>query len=104
MTLDPRASGPVPAPREIARDISYAHSAQTRGGRAMIRAMENVTGRIGLIRRARGYEREIAAGRDFWQVMVDRYGLELDLFAGSLGNVPGDGPVILIANHPCGIL
>lgn len=39
--------------RHIARDISYAHSARTRSGRAMIRTMENLTGRIGLIKRAR---------------------------------------------------
>ncbi|MDR9486279.1 MAG: lysophospholipid acyltransferase family protein [Sediminimonas sp.] len=104
MTLDPRAPGPLPAPREIARDISYAHSAQTRGGRVMIRAMENVTGRIGLIRRARGYEREIAEGRDFWQVMVERYGLSLDIACGALEAIPRQGPLIVIANHPYGIL
>ncbi|MTJ05303.1 MAG: acyltransferase [Sediminimonas qiaohouensis] len=104
MTLDPRAPGHVPAPREIARDISYAHSAQTRGGRVMIRAMENATGRIGLIRRARGYEREIAEGRDFWQVMVERYGLSLDIACGALEAIPRQGPLIVIANHPYGIL
>ena len=43
--------------RHIARDISYSYSAQTRGGRAMIRTMENLTGRIRLIKRAEGYER-----------------------------------------------
>ena len=58
--------------RHVASAISYAHSAQTRGGRAMIRTMENLTGRIRLIKRARGYEREVAEGRDFWQVMVER--------------------------------
>ena len=90
--------------RHIARDISYAHSASTRGGRVMIRAMENLTGRIGLIRRADGYEAEVASGRDFWQVMVDRYGLSLDVIGGGLTNVPREGPLILVANHPYGIL
>lgn len=90
--------------RHIARDISYAHSAQTRGGRAMIRAMENMTGRIGLIKRARGYEDEVADGRDFWQVMVERYGLTLDVVGGSLQSIPKTGPLIVIANHPYGIL
>ena len=90
--------------RHIARDISYAHSAQTRGGRAMIRAMENMTGRIGLIKRARGYEHEVAGGRDFWQVMVERYGLTLDVVGGSLQSIPKTGPLIVIANHPYGIL
>ncbi len=89
---------------QIARDISYAHSAQSRGGRVMIRAMENVTGRIGLIKRARGYDLDVANGGDFWQVMVDRYGLSLDVVGGSLANIPTAGPLILIANHPYGIL
>ena len=90
--------------RHIARDISYAHSAETRGGRAMIRLMENTTGRLRLIKRADGYENDVAAGRDFWAVMVERYGLSLDVMNGSLSNIPTDGPLILIANHPYGIL
>ncbi|MGR3383190.1 lysophospholipid acyltransferase family protein [Roseovarius indicus] len=90
--------------RHIARDISYSYSAQTRGGRAMIRTMENLTGRIRLIKRAEGYEREVAEGRDFWQVMVERYGLTLDVIGGSLANIPREGPLVLIANHPYGIL
>lgn len=90
--------------RHIARDISYAHSAETRGGRAFIRALENATGRIGLIRRARGYEQEIAAGRDFWEVMVERYGLTLNVTGGSLSHIPANGPLVVIANHPYGIL
>jgi putative hemolysin len=90
--------------RHAARDISYSHSASTRGGRAVIRLLENATGRVGLIRRARGYETEVAAGRDFWQVMVDRYGLRLEIMSGSLANLPPTGPLIAIANHPYGIL
>ncbi len=88
----------------VAREISYAHSAATKGGRAVIRVLENATGRLKLIRRANGYEREIAEGRDFWDVMVERYGLSLDVAGGSLSNIPANGPLILIANHPYGIL
>lgn len=92
-----------PAPH-IARDISYAHSASTRGGRVVIRAMENLTGRIGLIKRADGYETDVASGRDFWQVMVERYGLSLDVVGGSLDDIPAHGPLVIVANHPFGIL
>lgn len=90
--------------REVAREISYASSAQTRPGRAFIRAVENATGRISLIKRARGYENEVEAGRNFWDVMSDRYGLSLEVVGGSLDNIPSVGPTIVIANHPYGIL
>lgn len=90
--------------RHLAREISYASSAVTRGGRALIRVLENVTGRLRLIRRADGYEHEVARGRDFWEVMVERYGLSLEITGGSLSNIPANGPLILIANHPYGIL
>ncbi len=90
--------------REVARDISYAHSATTKSGRAMVRALENVTGRISLIKRADGYDREVKRGRDFWDVMIEKYGLSLDVSGEGLGSIPTDGPLILIANHPYGIL
>ena len=90
--------------REIAREISYASSAQSRGGRALIRALENVTGRFALIRRAAGYEADVAQGQSFWDVIVGRYGLSLDIIGGTLANIPANGPLVLIANHPYGIL
>jgi putative hemolysin len=90
--------------RKIAREISYADSVKTRSGRTVVRLLENTTGRLRLMKRAKGYEDEVALGRDFWQVMVDRYGLSLDIVGGALSNLPSDGPVILIANHPYGIL
>ena len=69
-----------------------------------MKVMENTTGRLRLIKRARGYEQEVANGRDFWQVMVERYGLSLDIVAGDLSKIPTSGPLIMIANHPYGIL
>ncbi len=90
--------------RQVTRDITYAYSARSGPGRALIRVLENATGRLSLIRRANGYEREVAAGRSFWEVISDRYGLSLDVVGGSLAQIPANGPLILIANHPYGIL
>ncbi|MEY1555693.1 lysophospholipid acyltransferase family protein [Yoonia sp. R2331] len=90
--------------RRMARDISYSHSAETRPGRLMIRAMEAATGRGRLIRKARGYGQEVAQGADFWDVITTRYGIGLDVARGSLDNIPRTGPVIVVANHPYGIL
>ena len=88
----------------VARDISYAGSASTRGGRIVIRAMENTTGRLRLIRKARGYEHEVAKGADFWRVMADCYDLKLNVISGTLENIPSTGPLIVVSNHPYGIL
>lgn len=90
--------------KHVARDISYSFSAQTKGGRAVIRALENATGRLKLIKRAAGYQDAVARGEDFWHVMVQRYGLSLDIVGGSLENVPREGPLVMVANHPYGIL
>ncbi|MEI4262263.1 lysophospholipid acyltransferase family protein [Roseovarius sp. D0-M9] len=87
-----------------AKTISYAHSAQTKPGQALIRLMETTSGRRGLIKRAAGYEVDVAAGRSFFEVMADRYGLSLNVVSGSLDLIPRQGPVIFIANHPYGIL
>ena len=43
------------------REISYAITARTRRGRLLIRTVENATGRLKLIRRARGYDKEVAS-------------------------------------------
>lgn len=94
----------LPSSLSVAHDVSYASSAATPAGRAMIRFVENVTGRPRLIARAAGYGDEIAAGRDFWQVMMERYGVQLEVFAGSLEAIPRSGPLVLVANHPFGIL
>lgn len=90
--------------RQIARDISYASTASSKGARALIRVLENATGRLGLIRRAKGYDRDMRGGRDFWHVIIERYGLTLEVTQGSLAAIPASGPLILIANHPYGIL
>jgi putative hemolysin len=90
--------------RDVTRDISYASSAQSATGRVLIRALENVTGRLSLIRRAAGYEEDVALGKSFWQVIPERYGLSLQVVGGALSNIPANGPLVLIANHPYGIL
>ena len=70
----------------------------------MIRVLENATGRLRLIRRAAGYQDELANGADFWGVMAERYGLSLDVIGGAVENIPTDGPLVVVANHPFGLL
>lgn len=88
----------------VAREISYASSVRSRPAQVFVRVMENATGRRKLIRQVQGYEHDIAAGRDFWTVMAQRFGLSLEITRGSLESIPKNGPLILLANHPYGIL
>ncbi len=89
---------------KIAREISYATSVKGPVGRAFVRGVENITGRPRLIRMAQGYDENVARGEDFWQVMLQKYGVELDIVSGALDNIPTEGPLVLVANHPFGIL
>ncbi len=86
------------------REISYAITAKSRKGRVLIRSIENTTGRLRLIHRARGYDKDINAENNFWDVVTRRYGLSLEVVSGALSNIPAEGPVVVISNHPYGIL
>ena len=86
------------------REISYSNAARSRAGRAMIRGIENLTGRPRLLKMALGYEREVAAGRDFWQVMQERYRLRIVFGGEGLEGIPREGPLVVVSNHPYGIL
>ncbi len=87
-----------------AQDISYATSVPSKAGQVVIRTVETLTGRNRLLRMAQGYDSAVQQGEDFWQVIARSYGLRLDVIGGSLDNIPKTGPLILIANHPYGIL
>ena len=89
---------------DVARDISYATSANGLMGELFIRSIENITGRIGLIKRAKDYDKEVAKGRNFWEVIVERYNIEMNIVEGSLDDIPKKGPVVIVSNHPFGIL
>lgn len=88
----------------VTRDISYASSAESRAGRAFVRTVEHLSGRTRLMKMARGYDAEVEQGRNFWEVMTEKFGVTLDPIVGSLENIPRTGPLILVSNHPYGIL
>ncbi|MCK4860871.1 MAG: acyltransferase, partial [Rhodobacteraceae bacterium] len=90
--------------KSAAREISYSTTAKTLRGRMFIRGVENATGRIRVMRQVRGYDKAMSQGQVFWNVVPDLCGLELDVISGSLDNIPKSGPVVLLSNHPYGIL
>ena len=89
---------------QVARRVSYATSSNNLIGRAFIRGVENMTGRIDLIKRAQGYQDDISVNHTFWHVMMQRYGISLDIIGGAVDYIPRKGPLVVVANHPFGIL
>ncbi|MGG7567557.1 lysophospholipid acyltransferase family protein [Rhodovulum sp. DZ06] len=88
----------------VAREITYETGVQTRAGRLMVRGFETLSGRRRLVDLAAGYEDEVAAGADFWEVIARRYGIGLNLPGQGLANIPAQGGALVVANHPFGIL
>ena len=88
----------------LRKDITYSNSAKSITGKYAIKILENLTGRMGLIRRAQGYQQCSSYKNSFFQAMVQQYGVSMEITSGSLQNIPKVGPIILVANHPFGIL
>ncbi|MCI4665753.1 MAG: lysophospholipid acyltransferase family protein [Neomegalonema sp.] len=104
MTLNPSPSGATALPAFDAREVSYASSAETRAGRAIVRGLENVTGRKQLVEALQNYRTGMATGKSFWEALWGTFGFALDLPGGGLDCIPREGPVVCVANHPYGIL
>lgn len=88
----------------IVWDISYVYFVVIKGGWVFICVFENIMGWLCLIRCVKGYEDEVVNGCDFWQVMVECYGLSFEVLGGFLDNIFKEGLFLLIVNYLYGIL
>ncbi|MEM6905441.1 MAG: lysophospholipid acyltransferase family protein [Pseudomonadota bacterium] len=71
----------------------------------MIRAMEWCTGKITLLRRIREFERiGPATGQAFWKQARGLMRIDLRTPTEEIARIPATGPVIVVANHPHGLV
>lgn len=100
-----QARGPAaPAPYDK-RKISYANTFTNRWKANTIRAMEWATGKIPLLRMVRRFERiGPAEGQAFWRQALDIMQIGLNTPADQIARIPKTGPVIVVANHPHGLV
>ncbi|MBL6855541.1 MAG: lysophospholipid acyltransferase family protein [Rhodobacteraceae bacterium] len=89
---------------ECAKDISYASSANTRLSKVFIGFIENLLGRQRLIRRAIRYAQYSIYTSDFWTFFTEAFGVKIKVLKGSVDNIPKNGPLIIVCNHPFGVL
>jgi len=100
----PTAGPSEPAPYDK-RKLSYANTFTNPWKSMTIRVMEWLTGKIPLIRLVRRFERDGAAdGQAFWSQALHHMGIELQTPQEQIDNIPAKGPVIIVANHPHGLV
>lgn len=87
------------------RRVSYANTFTNPWKANTIRAMEWMTGKIPLVRMVRRFEAlGYVEGQAFWAQALKVMGIELKTPAAQIANIPKDGSVIVVANHPHGLV
>jgi putative hemolysin len=87
------------------RDLSYAHTFDSPTQQRIIRTMEWMTGKLRLLRRIRRFEQsEKVEGQAFWPKALASMGIELGTPADQVARIPPTGPLIVVSNHPHGLV
>jgi putative hemolysin len=84
--------------------FSYAEESTPRMKRQVIRAVERLTGQPELKRLYIENQRNPQPGESFWSAAVRRLRLDVRYDAARLAALPKTGPLVIIANHPYGVL
>jgi len=85
-------------------DLSYASPSDTALSRLSIRAIEVLTGQNRLRRLYDLYEAEMKGSVDFWEAAMRLLELSLDYDSQKLARLPASGPLVIVANHPFGLV
>lgn len=73
--------------------------------RNIIKAIEWATGKIWIIKMIREFERRpTVSGQDFWRACLDVMRIDVLTPQEQLAKIPTKGPVVLVANHPHGLV
>ena len=98
-------SGSVVKPHYDRSALSYAGSFDHPMQRTVIRSIELLTGKIKIGRLVRKFEAEgIPQGQEVFTRVLKTMGIDLHTPQIELDNIPKTGPVILVANHPHGLM
>ena len=85
-------------------DLSYASPCDSRLTRALIHLIEATTGQLELKRLYAIYQTELRGTVDFWDAAMRLMRLSVDYDPRKLGALPRTGPLVIVANHPFGLI
>jgi len=87
-----------------AKDLSYSNSFPSPKRHFVIRWLENLTGRITILNLVKKHQAEPPLPGNFWQQAMTRMGINTDIGEKALAKIPKSGPLIIVANHPHGLV
>ncbi|NJS37869.1 MAG: acyltransferase [Rhodobacteraceae bacterium] len=87
------------------RRLSYAGTFKNPFKAGTIRAIEWMTAKIQLLRLIRSFEKSGAPhGAPFWPKAIRHMGIRIDTPADEIARIPATGPLVVVANHPSGLV
>lgn len=104
-TLGKQGDGSISDQPYDRRRLSYANTFTNPVQVFIIKAMEFLTGKVLLLRRIRRFEAMgVPFGQAFWPQALEVMGIDLQTPADEIANIPKDGPLVIVANHPHGLV
>ena len=85
-------------------EFSYASPDDPAFKRLVIQLIERISGQPELKRMYLEHQNHPKPGETFWEAAVRKLRLNIDLNEEALSEIPAKGAVILVANHPFGVL
>ena len=89
---------------EIKHTITYATETDGPLRRGFITCVERLTGQRKLDRIYQQYRSEKQPEQNIWAEAIKRLGVQVSLLSGQIEAIPKEGPLVIVANHPYGVL
>jgi putative hemolysin len=85
-------------------ELTYANSFPQRGKRIFIRTVETLTARFQLLYHMRHWENNPNKDPHFWTSVLDEMSVKITTPLKQLENIPSSGPIVVVCNHPHGLV
>jgi len=85
-------------------ELTYANSFPQRGKRIFIRTIETLTARFQLLFHMRHWENNPNKNPHFWTSVLDEMSIKITTPLKQLENIPSSGPIVVVCNHPHGLV